>query len=113
MVDKTIQKLGIKKRIPEILFDCSEYTISKIPFNYRIDIKTYCSPKHPERKIDRDCYSNQEQGLGCAKQMAEETIDEYFVRDLGVYQARMHANLKNNIDPSKTKKNEKHKAKRF
>ncbi len=94
MSKENLQKAREAKK-PKIVFDCLEYTISKIPLNYRIDIKSYCSPKHPERGIDRDCYSDPDKGLDYAKQMAEETIDDYFVRDKGAYSTRINAKLKN------------------
>ena len=93
-MNKEIQKLAVEARKPIIVFDCKEYTISKIPLNYRVDIKTYCSPKNPERKIDRDCYSDLDKGLDYAKQTAGGMIDEYFVRDKGAYQARINAMFK-------------------
>ena len=94
-MNKEIQKLAMEARKPKVVFDCSEYTISRIPHNYRIDIKPYCSPKRPQDKIDRDCYSDPENGLDHAKQVAEDVIDDYFVRDKGVYQARIIAKFKN------------------
>ena len=93
-MNKEIQKLAIEARKPKIVFDCPECTISKIPHNYRIDIKTYCSPKRSQDKIDRDCYSDPDKGLTHAKQVAEEVVDNYFARDKGVYQARIVAKFK-------------------
>lgn len=90
-------KLAREAKKPKIVFDCLEYTISKIPLNYRIDIKKYCSPKYPERGIDRDCYSDPKRGLEYAKQVANETIDDYFIRDKGVYRTRMSEKLKKDI----------------
>lgn len=68
-----------RARRPELVFDGTDYTISKIPLNYRIYIKSDLEKKIPNRAIDRDCYSDLDSGIEKAHTTARECIEEYFV----------------------------------
>ena len=95
-----LKKDTVKARMarqPKLIFDGPHYTITRIPLNYRIFIKYELKKKIPNNGIDRDCYSDPAKGLEYAKEMAEDIIDTYFVRDKGVYQARINEKLKNDV----------------
>lgn len=65
-------------RNPDLIYNCREYRIEKIPLNYRITIKRVMKKIHPNYGIDRDVYSDPEKGLDEAKRVAELTLVEYF-----------------------------------
>lgn len=67
---------------PTVVYDCSEYRISIIPLNYRIDIKPACKMKEPWRGMDRDCYSDLDKGLAEAHAVANMIIDRHFIRPI-------------------------------
>ena len=46
---------------------------------YKIFIKETCKAKKPNAQIDRDCYSQIENGIEYAHEMARDTIREHFV----------------------------------
>ena len=63
---------------PEIVYDDKYYRISKIPLNYRIDIKKSLLKKIPAHQMDRDCYSDLELGLDEAHAVAKMIIERHF-----------------------------------
>ena len=47
---------------------------------YKVFIKEVCKAKRPQDHIDRDCYSQMENGIEYAHEMARETIAQYFIK---------------------------------
>lgn len=77
MKKEHLQKLR-ESRKPESIFDSEEYSIEKIPCNWRIVIKL--PHKYSRRKIDRDIYTSDELSLNDAHESAKSYIDEFFYR---------------------------------
>ena len=69
-------KKAIEARKPKIVFENKYYRISEITLNYKIDIKRACKKNLGG---DRDCYSNIENGLSQAHEVARYIIDKYFI----------------------------------
>ena len=67
---------------PKVLFVSNEYTISKIPLNFKIDINPALVRKNHVAGIDRDCYSDPSLGLENAHRVANYVIDTYFKRPI-------------------------------
>ena len=74
-----IRELAIKARQPEVLYECFDYIIEKIPHNYRATIKCAINPKEQWRGIDRDCYTHPEHGLDYAKEIVEHQVKRWFL----------------------------------
>ncbi|MDD3285581.1 MAG: hypothetical protein PHG95_03025, partial [Patescibacteria group bacterium] len=62
--------LARKKKKSVLIFDSKEYSIKKIPLNYRMDIKLPHQNNH--KTINRDCYSPIEDGIDKAHKVAQE-----------------------------------------
>jgi len=69
-----------KKNKPQTLFKCKNYTIEKIPLNYRITIK--CEKKNQHQGIERDWYSQDDFGIDEAHNVAKYAISEFFKKDI-------------------------------
>ena len=82
MNNKTIEKIKLSKERnkPKLLFTCNNYTIEKIPLNYRIMIK--CAKRKKRQGIERDWYCSLEFGIEHAHNIADMAIDTFFIRDL-------------------------------
>ena len=62
----------------KIIYETNNYTIKKIPLNYRIDIKRTMVAINRNAGIERDCYSDIEKPLEKAIEVAERFSDDYF-----------------------------------
>lgn len=78
MIQKTKEKIKLarEKNKPKLLFECKDYTIEKIPLNYRIMIK--CAKKNVRQGINRDWYSDDDRGIKEAHGTADFAIKEFF-----------------------------------
>ena len=72
-------KKAREARKPELVFDGPNYTITKISLNYRIFIKYELKKKIPNNGIDRDCYSDLDDGIERAHEVAKEYIEDHFI----------------------------------
>ena len=70
----------------KIIYNGKEYAIYHIEGDdedceqYKVFIKEVCKAKNPNAKIDRECYSQTENGIDYAHEMARETIAQYFIK---------------------------------
>ena len=82
MNEQTKQKIieANKKNKPVLLFKCKNYTIEKINLNYRVIIK--CDKKNQRQGIERDWYSNEDDGIEEAHRVAKNAIQEFFKKDI-------------------------------
>lgn len=74
-----IMEKAREARRPKLLFDGPHYTITKIPLNYRIFVKYGLKKKIPNNGIDRDCYSDLDDGIEKAHEVAREHIENHFL----------------------------------
>lgn len=75
---KNLQKAQ-EARKPKLIYECFDYIIEEIPYNYRATVKCAVNPKYARRKIDRDCYTHPEHGLDWAKKQVEFHVSEWFL----------------------------------
>ena len=76
---KKSTKKAVEARRPELVFDGPNYTITRIPLNYRIFIKYELKKKIPNNGIDRDCYSDLDRGIEDAHKVARSCIQDHFI----------------------------------
>lgn len=69
-----------KAQKPELVFTCREYTIEKIPLNYRINIKM--KRISDKQGIERECYSSLKFGIEYAHETAKDMLEKYFTNKL-------------------------------
>lgn len=79
MLPKEAIKKAREARRPELVFDGPDYSISRIPLNFRIYIKPVLKKRIPNHGIDRDCYSDPGLGIEEAHEVAKKYIQEYFI----------------------------------
>ena len=65
-------------RKPKLVFDSKEYSIERIPLNFRINIKKCLELQNNNSGISRDHYSNSDHGLEKAHEVAKEVIVSCF-----------------------------------
>ena len=65
-----------------IVKETENYTIKKIPLNWRIDIKKTLVLKNQSTRIERDWYEDIEHPLKNAINLAERVCEEYFMPNL-------------------------------
>jgi len=61
-----------------IIYECFDYMVEEIPYNYRATIKCARKVREHHRKIDRDYYSSPEHGLEHIKELVEHQILLFF-----------------------------------
>lgn len=76
---KQSTKRAREARRPKLVFDGPYYTITKIPLNYRVLIKHKLKKKIPNNGIDRDSYSDLDDGIEKAHEVARECIEDHFI----------------------------------
>lgn len=70
-----------KKARRVILIEENEmYRIEKIPLNYRITIKLPFKKEHEFRKLDREIYSDLDNGLNYAKELTNDSIEKWYIK---------------------------------
>jgi len=62
----------------KVIYETNNYTIKKIPLNYRIDVKKTMVARNRNAGIERDCYSDIEKPLERAIEVAEQFSNDYF-----------------------------------
>ena len=65
----------------KIVHQTNNYTIKKIPLNWRIDIKRSLVLKNQATRIERDWYEDIEHPLQEAVELAERVCSDYFIHN--------------------------------
>lgn len=73
-----LTKEDIAKGKPVTVYEDKYVRISKIPLNYKIDIKSTLVMQNPMQQLERDWYEDSEQTLEFAKKTAERIVREYW-----------------------------------